>query len=251
MPQHHSLDDDRRHMEFLAQVFDDPRYIRVDGRPLFLVYRTELLPDPAITATVWREQARLAGIGEIYLARVEGFQSGTDPSSIGFDAAVEFAPDWRLVRPLYRRERWDLRARIQNRLRRAGLLSEAYWQHHIASYGELMRGMLEKPVPPYRQLRCVTPGWDNSARRARDAVVLVGATPENYGMWLRTVVEETSRRPNAAEHIIFINAWNEWAEACHLEPDQRWGHAFLEATRHALALPADRVGASLDVGHRE
>jgi lipopolysaccharide biosynthesis protein len=234
MPQHHSPEDDRRHIEFLARVFDDPRYIRVDGRPLFLIYRTELLPDPAATATIWREQARLAGTGDIFLARVESSQSGVDPCRIGFDAAVEFAPNWRLLRPSYRREAWDLRARIHNRLRRLGLLSETYWQHYIAPYDDLMHSMLDSPVPSYRHFRCVTPRWDNSARRARDAVVLVGATPESYGVWLRTVVEETCRRPDAAEHIVFINAWNEWAEGCHLEPDQRWGHAFLQASRDAL-----------------
>src|SRR5215471_1865027 len=106
LPQRHSPEDDRAHIEYLLQAFQDMRYVRIDGRPLFLVYRTELLPDPARTAEIWRQRAHVAGIGDLYLARVESFVSDTDPRAIGFDAAIEFAPDWRnLPTAMFRRER--------------------------------------------------------------------------------------------------------------------------------------------------
>jgi lipopolysaccharide biosynthesis protein len=248
MPQRHSLEDDRRHMAYLARAFADPRYLRIDGRALFLVWRTELFPDPAATAAVWREVARAEGAGEIFLARVEGHAKGVDPASIGFDAAVEFAPDWRITQPrYYHREKWDIVARMLNQLRKAGLLSEAYRDHRVSSYDDLAAGMLAKPHPGYRWFRCATPGWDNSPRRAaRQAHIWVDATPERYGAWLRALVEETARRPVASERLVFVNAWNEWAEGNYLEPDQGWGRAFLEATRRALgtgrpsAAPAER-----------
>ena len=105
----------------------------------------------------------------------------------------------------------------------------------MLEYDDLVRRMLEKPAPAYTRYRCVTPGWDNSARRPQGATIFMNNTPEAYGRWLQEVAtaEARSTRP-ADQQLVFINAWNEWAEGNHLEPDQRWGRAYLEATRAAL-----------------
>jgi len=237
LAQRHSPEDDLVHIEHLLPAFQDGRYLRIDGKPLFLVYRTELLPEPARTAEIWRERAQASGIGDLYLARVESFVTDTDPLSIGFDAAVEFAPDWRVLPPrmLYR-ERWDLLARIQHRLCRLGLLSEAYLEHRVYSYESLTQRMLEKFRPPYKRFRCVTPSFDNSARRARNATIFHGSTPALYERWLRGAIEDTQDTFEGDERIVFVNAWNEWAEGNHLEPDQRWGRAYLDATARARSL---------------
>src|SRR5450755_1537677 len=92
LQQHYSAQDDLAHIQALIPALADPRYIRINGRPLLLVYRTELLPEPARTAEIWRAEALRGGVGDLYLARVENFVSSVDPASIGFDAAVEFAP---------------------------------------------------------------------------------------------------------------------------------------------------------------
>ena len=93
--QAYNHDDDRAHMRYLAPIFTDNRYIRVGGKPLFLVYRANRMPDPKKTAELWREEARSLGIGELYLCRVESFpDEHADPAAIGFDASVEFQPDW-------------------------------------------------------------------------------------------------------------------------------------------------------------
>jgi len=220
----------------------DPRYIRIDGRPLFLIYRTELLPDPRRTAEIWRRRAIDAGIGDLYLARVESFAT-VPPDTIGFDAAVEFAPDWQsLPPPLYHRQRWDLRARLLNRLARVGIVKKAYLEHNIYPYELLPTIMLRKPPVPYRRFRCVTPGWDNSPRRASGATLFVDSTPEAYERWLRALVQDAIDTRHGDERIVFVNAWNEWAEGNHLEPDHRWGHAYLKATANTLSA---RVGALL------
>jgi lipopolysaccharide biosynthesis protein len=75
---------------------------------------------------------------------------------------------------------------------------------------------------------------DNTARRPTNALTFINATPEIYEIWLRELVTRTLEQRAADDRIVFINAWNEWAEAAHLEPDRRYGHQFLEATRRAI-----------------
>ena len=241
LPQHHSPEDDVPHIRALIPAFRDKRYITIDGRPLVLVYRTDLLPNPKRTAEIWREETARAGIGDLYLARVEScFQAGIDPNDIGFTASVEFAPDWRHVgTPKFRRRR-DLL------LSKTGLLARVYTQHNIFDYKGLAKRMLEKPQPRYRRFSGITPSWDNSPRRARNATIFVDSTPEIYGNWLRTVVERTITTFKGDERVVFVNAWNEWAEGAHLEPDQRWGTAYLEATSRALGSLAPSPAAIVD-----
>ncbi len=104
-------------------------------------------------------------------------------------------------------------------------------------YEALMDRMLAKPPAAYRRFRCATPSWDNSARRTRNAVVFRGSTPRAYERWLRSLVASTIEQFQGDEQLVFVNAWNEWAEGNHLEPDQRWGRAYLEATKRALNPP--------------
>lgn len=228
LQQHYSDEDDRAHMRHLLPILADRRYVRVGGRPLLLVYRTELLPDPARTADTWRTLALKEGLGEICLARVESLQGGIDPASIGFDAAVEFAPDWRVANRL----KFSPLRRLANSV---GRLSSGYLRHRFVLYDALVQAMLAKPAVDYRRYRCVTPGWDNTARRRKGATVFLGSTPQAYGQWLqRTLAAEQSASRPDNEKLVFVNAWNEWAEGSHLEPDQRWGRAYLEAHREAL-----------------
>ncbi|UPU37089.1 glycoside hydrolase family 99-like domain-containing protein [Geomonas paludis] len=226
MKQVYSEEDDRNHIRDLFRVFEDPRYIRVNGKPMFLVYRTENIPDPAATARIWREEARAAGIGELYLVRVESI--GTcDPASIGFDAALEFAPDWQKKGPRIMPEQ-------DTKLPGLDLLNEVYRNNYVHHYDNLADEMMAKPGVPYKRFRCVTPSWDNSARRQEGANIFVGSTPDKYRQWLEHVLSFTRQRFGGDERIAFVNAWNEWAEGNHLEPDQKFGRAYLEATKSAL-----------------
>lgn len=228
MEQHYSSDDDRDHIRSLLPAFLDPRYIRIDGRPLFLVYRTGLLPEPRRTAEIWREEAIKAGLPDLYLARVERFSAGEDPAIAGFDAAVEFAPDKPAVE-----KRLNFKG-LRGWLSRRGIISHAYTDHRIVRYCDVMHDMMSRPLPAFKRFRCVTPMWDNSARRKKHAWILKDSTPDLYERWIHSVAAETKARLSGDERIIFINAWNEWAEGNHLEPDLKWGHAYLEATRRAL-----------------
>lgn len=220
LAQAYSAEDDLAHIRHLLPALADPRAIRVKGRPLFAVYRAEHLPDPGRTAAIWREEAMRQGVGEIYLAGVESFTSNLDPAAIGFDATIEFAPDWRLL----------------PRARRAPDAAAAACspKDDLMDYDRMARFMLAKPWPDHRWFRGVFPSWDNSPRRARGATIFLGATPESYERWLREAARQTVAHNPPGERLLFLMAWNEWGEGNHLEPDARYGRAWLEATHRAL-----------------
>lgn len=222
----YSEEDDRTHIKDLFRFFRDPRYIRVNGKPLFLVYRTENMPDAAKTAAIWREEAFKAGIGELYLVRVESIGS-VNPFEIGFDAAVEFAPDWERLGPVAR----SFTSFEKGAPEVIEIPDEVCSVNYTRSYFELMRNMIEKPKPLYPWFRCITPSWDNSARRSENAVILTGSSPQLYQEWLEAAVRATVVTNIPNERLVFINAWNEWAEGNHLEPCLKWGRAYLEATK--------------------
>jgi lipopolysaccharide biosynthesis protein len=239
--QGYSRDDDLHHIRWLAAVFADPRYLRVNGRPVFLVYRAGRIPGVARTLETWRAEALRLGLGELYLCKVESghLERGRAPGEDGFDAAVDFQPDWQALGTPIRRGRPAWRA-----LTRLGLSERGYQHHNVFDYADVVRRMLERPPVPYPRFPGVTPMWDNTARRATDATILRGSTPELYRGWLSAAADAfTPFSPE--ENLIFINGWNEWAEGNHLEPCERWGRAYLEATRDALAAYTEKsAGAS-------
>jgi lipopolysaccharide biosynthesis protein len=231
LQQVYSPEDDEQHIDHLMPFFADRRYIRIQGRPLFIVYKAAALPDPRATFERWRRQARAAGIGELFLAQFEALGNGSalDPREIGLDLSIEFAPDWRSLGGQYYRT-W--KGRLATAL---GLVPRAYAEHSIHDYSRMVAQATHKPMPQYPFTRCISPGFDSSPRRpARNAVILRNSTPERFGAWARWAVEELGRHDPTGEKLLFVNAWNEWAEGNHLEPDARHGRAYLEALRQAL-----------------
>jgi len=222
--QDHSAEDDLDFIAYVAKYLRDSRYIRIQDKPLLLVYRPSLLPDPAGTARRWRRWCRDNGIGEIYLAYTQSFEAN-DPRDYGFDAAIEFPPNNSsppsiidTVVPL----NLDFEGKVYD------------W----TIFPERSRSYTE---PAYTLFRSVTPAWDNTARRKNRGTIFANSTPALYAEWLGNAIADTLKRfKHRDERLIFVNAWNEWAEGAHLEPDRRYGFAYLQATRNGLERAAAR-----------
>jgi O-antigen biosynthesis protein len=217
MQQNHSEDDDHAVIRDLARYFKDDRYIRINGRPLFVIYRAALFPDLRRTTQVWQDYCNQEGIGEIYLAVIEkeGVSIGNF-DELGIDAAIEFPPHKKLT---------AFNDRIDS--------LDTDFQGTIYDYNQLIRRAVSQPIPPYKRFRGVMPAWDNTARRQNFGNIFINSSPSAYQAWLEFVIEETRKVHSGEERLVFINAWNEWAEGTHLEPDCRYGHEYLEATHNA------------------
>lgn len=215
--QGHDEADDLAFIAHVSRYLRDPRYLRTDGKPLLLVYRPGLLPDARATAERWRTWCRDNGIGEIALAYVQGFER-PDPRDIGFDAAVEFPPN--LATP----------ANITGRQR----LINPGFSGQVLDWRELAANYRQRPMPAYRLFPGVNCGWDNEPRRPGRGRTYLHASPRGYRDWLHDTIASRLASVPACDRLVFVNAWNEWAEGAVLEPDSRLGHAWLQATRSAL-----------------
>jgi len=222
IPQEYSDQDDLAHIQYLITAFSDDRYIKINGRPMLLVYRPTLLPNPQRTFETWRKEVQKAGFPDLYLCYVESWGPPKGgPEAFGMDASVGFMP--------------NVRGRLFSPV--GGLHG-----HRLLDYQASVDRQMRRPPPAWKRFPSVMVGWDNTARRQLGATIFDGATPEAYERWLRRTVETVAHVPEE-ENFLFILAWNEWAEGNHLEPDQRYGRAFLEATRAVLIdSPAEPMG---------
>jgi len=203
----------------------DPRYVRVGGRPVLVVYRPSFVPDCRATLDAWREACVKAGVGEPYLIGVmeHTWNRDTDLLAHGFDAQSEFHPG-----TLFRHCKEITRELDFMRADFGGL---------VFDYADIVRSEKFRLPSGNKLHRAVMPMWDNTARRDHMGMIFHGSTPDLYGQWLREVLKETRQKVAARElddSFVFINAWNEWGEGTYLEPDARFGYAYLEATRRAL-----------------
>lgn len=235
LQQDYSAEDDLAHIRALRPALTDPRYITVDGKPVLLVYRATRLPEPRATTDRWREEVIRWGLPGMYLLKVEStWEELSPPEDSGFDASVEFQPRW-----------WDLpsASRLLDRGERA-LERRGTHLTKVRSYRKIAARMSAEDLPPYPRWPGLTPMWDNSPRR-KPALILVGSTPRAYERWLDAALVKADRV--ARDHpthrpFVFINAWNEWGESNHLEPDQRHGRAYLEANQRAVERHRRTVG---------
>jgi lipopolysaccharide biosynthesis protein len=185
---------------------------------VFIVYRVGMLPDPRAAAETWREICRREGVGDLYLC-VAGTHDTGDPSQYGFDAMVEFPPHGIKTLPVNQQVEYTNPA----------------FKGFIYDYRHVVEDLLRRRDVPYVRHHTLIPGWDNTARRPDHANTFINASPEIYEVWLREVVARTTACRQPEQRLVFINAWNEWAEGAHLEPDQRYGHQYLRATLRALS----------------
>jgi lipopolysaccharide biosynthesis protein len=226
LAQQHSPEDDLAFAKAAEPILRDRRYIRIDGRPLLMLYRPGILPDAAATLRCWRSFFTDAGIGNPYLVMAQAFGDG-DPQKYGFDAVVGFPPFWTAY--------------------------EVPWQHvkvfdrsfkgAVIAYEDMAAATLTNYRDSVRLFPGVCPSWDNEARRPGRGFSFVESTPAKYGAWLMQACKASMQMHQGDSRLVFINAWNEWAEGAYLEPDRHFGFAYLAETARVLRMVS---GSQLD-----
>ena len=219
--QHYSRETIPAFARDVGRVMADGRYLRLAGKPVLLVYRITDIPDYRAAVREWRTIWRQMGIGEVHLGAVRFWTHDLPetPAEAGLDAYVDFPPHG--VRTL----------RVDDRLSgKPDSFEGAVFSYDAAIAGDLERYALPPRYPVHRGLMM---GWDNTARRGYKATIFHGASPARFRDWLRRVLLQEERRSDGRDSLVFINAWNEWAEGTYLEPDTRYGLGWLEAVAGA------------------
>ena len=230
------------HFDYLQRAFTDRRALTVDGKPIFLIYRPQKVEALPQMLDYFRERAHALGLPGLYLVAMDQSRVGDDEVHRHFDAQVRFEP-FATYYALRERNRPTLR-KVVNAVRTAlptagvnlvqrglDVLDDWVGGPTRLDYARVWEEIAARPLPTDR---VVFPGafvdWDNTARYRKHATLFEGATPALFERGLAQLVERAwAHRPD--EQLVFINAWNEWAEGCYLEPDERWGDAYLEAVR--------------------
>jgi hypothetical protein len=203
----------------MIPAFKDKRYIKVDGKPMLLVYRPEIIPNCRDLVGRWREIAVENGFPGLYLVMMQNF-SFNNPIMFGMDAASEFASIQR-YEGLFEENEVDVMSLI-------GL--------NAVRYDAVRRFHRERNAKSFIRYKCVCPGWDNTPRRGYESHFILDAAPCKFEKMLedacRATLEHAELKKNG---YVFINAWNEWGEGAHLEPDERCGYANLEAVKRCVS----------------
>jgi len=219
MEQHYSPESNLALIHEFIKMMKDPRYIRHNGKPVLLVYRIKIIPNWLDTARIWREECRKAGLGEIHLCSIRFGLEPLEgmPEQHGLDSYVLFPPqDMRFV---------DAKTKVHD--------LNSNFGGTMYSYDEVVDADIARFKPGYEWPvhRGAMLGWDNTARRLTSSRVFVGCTPMRYRSWIKQILEQEDQHNPNHESLLFINAWNEWAEGTTLEPDQQYGRSYLEATK--------------------
>lgn len=222
LKQDYNEDEEKALIADWARHFQDQRYYRIDGRPLFVIYNPKLVPDSQKTIARWR---RILQIDHdmnplMFMAQTFGMR---DPSDFGLDGAIEFPPH-KLSDTLPGRPTPD--AYSPN------------FAGRVIEYGDFVKVSLAEEAHAYPLIKTVVPSWDNEARRPNRGLSLEQSTPQKYEMWLSGLIQSALSAPpiggGKGRAVVAVNAWNEWAEGAYLEPDVHFGAAYLNATARAI-----------------
>jgi glycosyltransferase involved in cell wall biosynthesis len=228
-------DDEALAADFVRH-FRDSRYIRVQGRPLMMIYRPGSIPKAREAIQRWRKLFREQFSEDPIIVMAQAFDD-FDPAVHGFDGAIEFPPH-------------KLTAHMRTANDQLEYL-DVEFNGKVFSYDDVVAHSLEEPAPAFPLIKTAVPSWDNDARRQGTGLVMSGSTPAKYEAWMSRLVENARRHTFFGEPFVCVNAWNEWCEAAYLEPDLHYGSAYLNATGRAVAglSRAASVSKLLLVGH--
>ncbi|KAF0817852.1 MULTISPECIES: glycosyltransferase WbsX family protein [unclassified Cytobacillus] len=218
MPQDYgSKEDWKQHFDYLLPAFLDRRYIRVNGKPLFIIYRPGHIPFCEEMLKYWDNLAKQNGLKGIFF--VETLNSFPNSNVKGFHARVEFEP-------LYT----TYHGECQNLSKTVGGFQG---DRHVKDYDRVWSCILRrKPDKNKKTFPGAFVDWDNTARKGDEAGIFAGASPEKFSKYLTRQIHRAVSLYKS--DFLFINAWNEWAEGAYLEPDKKYGFQYLKALKKAL-----------------
>ena len=224
------------YFEYLLPFFNDERYIKVDNKPMFHVYKLDDIPDLDLFIRIFNRLALENGFEGIYLIATHG-----NPAIVAANKAVhgqvgvDVFHQMRYKSPFkfgHVRYLGKIERRVNTFLGITNVVGKRQ-KPLIFDYNIAVSKLNPKIINP-KYIPCVFPNWDNSARSGKKSLIFTNATPELWAIYLRKVILNLKSNPKNPEFIV-IKSWNEWAEGNHLEPDRKFGYGWLEGIKNVKA----------------
>lgn len=235
MKQQYRRSDEEELVDDLSRYMKDSRYIRINGRPLLPIYRSDVIPDVANVINRWRRRFRTLHQLDPLIIMAQAFGL-TDPRPGGFDGAYEFPP--------------HKYGATLSRITHSVTTLDPDFEGQVYSYDDLVEASLKDYPTEYPLIKTILPSWDNDARKQGSGLCLHGSSPAKFQSWMERLVAKAKNDTFHGERLVFINAWNEWCEGTYLEPDVHFGFAYLNALSRALDAHGDVAKRKvLLVGH--
>lgn len=215
------------HFNHVLKAFHDPRYLRVNNKPIFVVYTPNLLPDSKLFTDIWNEQAIKNGFDGIYFIGIHYID--WDHKKGGFDEKSIHQPSHYVN--IYEQKNISRLVNIfQRRVRKN--------KPFILDYKKITEMYDYNLLKNKDFIPMVLPNWDNTPRLGKNGWIFHNSTPELFGEHLNKTVEFVKDKP-AGKKFIFLKSWNEWAEGNYLEPDLQWGRGYLQSVKEVLEAYAE------------
>jgi len=218
------------HFYAVLDAFKDPRYITVDGKPLFCIYKPFYIPDVSNLISIWQRLAKSTGLKGVYFV---GFTADVDTQyhsllQLGFDG-VHFQRVSEAVEQIIKRQ---FLYRVSRKLHKMGLYKRFITQG-VIEYSEYIQHLTKSTDTIENTFPVIIPNWDNSPRSGRNGLIIKNSTPELFRAHLKNVFGVLKKKP-VEQRIVFIKSWNEWAEGNYLEPDSQFGRKYLEVFKEEI-----------------
>jgi len=220
--QKHSEEDDLACIADICRYVKDNRYIRVNGKPLISIYNPDYMPDANKTISIWRDYCRQNGFGEIHIIGVDS--AIRDPMIYNLDGGIAQSPHD--INHFYSPELQDFHKDVPSINGQAACRIKDM-ERYVGEKMYLKDGR-DNLYPG------IITSFDQSPRRKTGYIHVLDVTPRLYREWLYDSLIKSKKCFEEGNRFVFINAWNEWAEGMHLEPDRRHGYAYLQATADAV-----------------
>ncbi len=223
------LEEWRRHFNYLLPFFKDERYMKVDGKPMFVIYKSRCVPCAKEMMECWLQMAQANGLPGIHFVNTLR-ERGTDCRDLPFENYVEFEPAYTNHNRSSAYRAWHRVSRMAARLSNRWLGTKRMLNKPVP-FGEIAKLSLRSNLPK-GTYGGVFVGWDNSPRRGLAGSVILPPTKEEFKLYLRDKIKLTQQDYHT--DYVFVNAWNEWAEGTVLEPTKQHGYDYLEAISEVM-----------------
>ena len=221
MPQTFEEGDYLKFIEDIMPFFKDERYIKFNNCPMLLIYRPQYFSKEVMNNAikVWRDYVKKNGFDDLHIINAESHDFDSDNKYENFDASMQYF-SYKMCKHLHRDEN--------------AVILNPEFKGNVYDLEAFVKSKTYLKNFNYTLYRTVLTAWDNTARTLANATIFNNSSPELYKEWLNNVIKYTKNNFSKDNQFVFLHSWNEWAEGAHLEPDQKYGFAYLEATLDVL-----------------